>query len=99
MKIIDTKSGNRLDAEGKAIALDLCAFLNGVFNFNFERLVYINTLFACTWDRLKREGKIPKDLYLIQGFLWSMDSNTKDGMGWDRPHNQISSHPQKPRIK
>jgi len=84
------------DTEGKSLALDLCAFVNGEINWNTERLVYISTLYRSVWDRLKREGKIPKKLYLHSGMLWT---NKKDEMGWDRPHQEIRNYPQKFSIK
>ena len=55
-------------------------------------------LYREIWNRNKALAKIPANLYLHSGLLWSKDKNTKDSMGWDRPHHEIKMFPQKPNI-
>ena len=82
------------DLKGKAIALDLCALVKGKYNYNKERLIYINTLMGISFEELKKEGKIPKNVYLHQGMLWNPDDKKKEGLGWDRAHSELRSYPQ-----
>ena len=82
------------DEKGKAIALDICAWLNNKTNYNKERLVYIATLMNKNFDILKSEGKIPKNIYLHSGIFWKPDDKKKEGMGWDRAHHEIRNYPQ-----
>lgn len=82
------------DLKGKVIALDLCALVNGKYNFNKERLIYINTLMQISFEELKEEGKIPKDIFLHQGMFWTPNDKKKVGMGWDKPHSELRYYPQ-----
>jgi hypothetical protein len=88
----------KTDDEGKSLALDLCAYFQGEINYNFQRLVYINTLYICTWSKLKALGKIPNNLFLNNGLFWKASSNNESNMGWDLGHHQISLKRQKPTL-
>lgn len=88
----------KTDEEGKGMAIDICAYFEGKKNYNYERLMYLSMLFRQIWHRNKKLGKIPSNLYLHSGILFSKDKNTKDGMGWDRPHHAIKKYPQTPTI-
>ena len=81
----------KMDAEEKAMALDLCAYYKGKQNWNKERLIYIAGLMLCSFEALKRDGQIPTNLHIHWGGFWK---STTDSMGWDLPHFQISNRKQ-----
>ena len=78
--------------KGKAIALDICAWLNSKTNYNKERLIYIATLMNKNFEILKSQGKIPKNKYLHSGIFWKPDDKNEEGMGWDRAHHEIRDY-------
>ncbi len=75
------------DEDGKCLALDLCAYVDGEQNWDKERLIYIHMLMVESWHELQQEGKIPKDRYLWWGGFW------KDS--WDKPHYYDKNYQQK----
>lgn len=83
------------DDEDKGKALDLIAYVNGKKSWNRERAVYIITLFLKNFNRLKSEGKIPKNIYLHVGMFWRPDKDNGNSMGWDTFHVEIRNKPQK----
>jgi hypothetical protein len=89
------KSKHQLkDEDNKSRALDLCAYFDGEQNWDKERLVYIATLMVSNFKRLKIEGKIPDNLHIHAGMFWQPNKSNLDGLGFDKPHFQVSSKPQ-----
>lgn len=89
-----------LDKDGLCIAVDHSAYVDGEQNWNQGRLTYIGLLYIQCWEELKKEGKIPKNLYIHWGGFWKSkkDYKGKSGMGWDLPHKEIRNYPQKIKL-
>lgn len=91
---------------GKAI--DIVPWYNGKQDYKatdrFES--FAKTMFA-TFKFLQTIGQVPADVYLHWGGFWSATDNNGDGIlshiddefGWDQPHWEIRSKPQRNVLK
>ena len=90
----------RVGADGKCMALDLCAYYKSKQNWNKERLVYIAGLMLQSFEELKKEGKIPVYYQIHWGGFWKRSKNDpKESFGFDRPHFELSNKKQKINIE
>lgn len=76
-----------LDKDGRSKALDICAFIKGKQEWPENVLIYFSHLMIESFEELKEEGHIPKDIYLHWGGFWKSFK--------DLPHYEIKDHPQK----
>lgn len=82
------------DSAGKGLALDLVPYIAGI-GFSYEaagRFGIIGTLMLEAWEELQEEGKIPKDLFLHWGGLWT--HKDPKSLGWDLAHFEIRTYQQ-----
>lgn len=84
------------DEEG--LALDLVPYIDGI-GFSYEahgRFGVIGMLMLEAWQELQEEDKIPKDLFLHWGGLWT---NKKPMfLGWDLAHFEIREYEQTEKV-
>ena len=85
-------------------AIDIVPWFNRKADYKatdrFE--TFAKHMFA-TFDLLQATGKVPKDVFLHWGGFWSAKDNNNDGIlshiddkfGWDQPHWELRSKPQK----
>lgn len=88
----------KTDSKGNGKALDLVPYIDGL-GFSYEAYGHfgiIGMLMLESWEELQEEGKIPKDLYLHWGGLWSHSDPLK--LGWDMAHFEIRSYKQVEKI-
>lgn len=89
-------------------ALDLVPWYKGkVDNKATDRFeMFAKHMFAI-FQMFQAIGKIPKDVFLHWGGFWSAKDNNNDGilsyiddeLGWDKPHWELRSRPQKNVLK
>ena len=89
-------------------ALDIVPWYKGKVDYSATDrfLEFAKKMFAA-FDYLKMDGRIPDDVYLHWGGFWSAKDNNGDGilnhiddkLGWDKPHWEIRSKPQKNVLK
>ena len=84
----------KMDAKGKSLALDLCAYHKGKQSWNGERLVYIAGLMLKNFKELKELKVVPDDLHLHWGGFWQPRKGNEEGLGFDLPHFEIRTLPQ-----
>ena len=89
-------------------ALDIVPYYKGKIDYSatdrFE--TFAKTMFD-TFEDLRSRGFIPKNTYLHWGGFWSAKDNNGDGilshiddkLGWDKPHWELRSKPQKSVLK
>lgn len=84
----------RVNSDGLGLALDLVPYISDIgFSYNaYGRFGIIGMLMLEAWEEFQDEGKIPKDLHLHWGGLWS--HKEPERLGWDMAHYEIRNHEQ-----
>lgn len=88
----------KTDEDGKGLALDLVPYIKstGYSYTAYGRFGIIGMLMLEAWEELQDEGKIPKNLHLHWGGLWS--HKEPEALGWDMAHYEIRTYKQKESV-
>ena len=89
-------------------ALDVVPWHNGKLDYKAtDRFEHFAKIMLATFDYLQVIGDIPQGIYLHWGGFWSARDENGDGylhhiddeFGWDCPHWEIRSKPQRNKLK